>query len=404
MPHGSGTGAAHASNTTDPVEISMKLLRYSLLALCLIASLGLAADAQAAVGWAGNVWPLSGSLQVPTGPITVYAQVWKGGVTDASGQGADIAATLYYSTNLDPTEYSVGMVFQGDVGSNDEYKGDVPQSALAGCSTVTVHVVFTDLTDNSTYTDVKDQSNAGPPQTFNITNVLPNDVTVKFTMCMSGTATSGAPCVIGSQAPIGNWGTGATMTNVSGELWQASVVFPAGSNPAFDYKYKSDGCSTWESVGNRSVTLPTDGSTSVDLAADSFNNAPLGCGLAELSANKEVCFELCMAGVTGPGVCVIGSGDQLSNWGSGVAMTALGGDLYRVCVTYLAGTPMQNVEFKFKKDDCSTWESVGNRTLVINNDSPATQTIQATWENGTGVCSPVATPRTSWGKVKTIYR
>jgi hypothetical protein len=382
----------------------MKLLRYSILALCLLASLGFAADAQASVGWAGNVWPLSGSLQVPTGPLTVYAQVWKGGVTDAAGQGAGIAATLYYKTDLDPTEYSVAMVFQGDAGSNDEYKGDVPQSALAGAAWVEAHVIFTDQTDNTTWTDVKDQSNVGPPQTYNITNVLPNDVSVTFTMCMSGTGTNGAPCVIGSQSPIGNWGTGVTMNLVSGELYNVTITFPAGSNPAFEYKYKSDACATWEYVGNRSVTLPTDGTTSVNLAADSFNNAPLGCNLANLGADKQVCFELCLAGVTGPGVCVIGSGEQLTNWGAGVPMTAMGGDIYRACVTYLAGTPMQTVEFKFKKDDCNTWESVGNRTVVVNNGSPATQTISSTWDNGSAVCTPVDAPRTSWGKLKTIYR
>ena len=103
------------------------------------------------------------------------------------------------------------------------------------------------------------------------------------------------------------------MTNVSGELWEVTVTFPAGSNPAFEYKYKSDACATWESVGNRLVTPAHRRHHGlVDLAADSFNNAPLGCGLAALSADKQVCFELCMADVTGPGVCVIGSGAQLS--------------------------------------------------------------------------------------------
>ena len=382
----------------------MKLLRYSLSAICLLAALGFTADAQAAIGWAGNVWPLHGSLQVPTGPVTVYAQAWKGGTTDSPGQGADIAATLYYKTDLVGTETSVSMVYNGDVGNNDEYKADVPQSALAGCAWVEVRVVFTDLTDNSTYTDVKDQQGQGPPQRYNITNVLPNNVDVKFTMCMSGTPTNGAPCVIGGAAPIGNWGTGVTMTNVSGELWTVTVTFPAGSNPAFDYKYKSDGCTNWESVNNRSVVLPTNGTTLVNLAPDSFNNAPLGCNLAPLNADKHVCFELCMAGVQAAPVCVIGSGPELTNWGAGVAMTQIGTDLYQACVTYLAGSPIQNVEFKYKKDGCSTWESVSNRTLTIDNSSPASQTISNTWENGPGSCAPVGAQRSTWGKLKSLYR
>ena len=382
----------------------MKLLRYSLSVICLLTALGFAADAQAALGWAGNVWPNSGSLQVPTGPITVYAQVWKGGVTDLAGQGAGIAGTLYYKTDLVPAESATAMYFQGDNGANDEYKADVPQYALAGAAWVEVRVVFTDLTDNTTYTDVKDQANNGPPQRYTITNVLPNAVNVTFTMCMSGTPTNGAPCVIGGAAPIGNWGTGVTMTNVSGELWNVTVTFPAGSNPAFEYKYKADGCTNWEGASNRPVTLPTDGTTAVSLAPDSYNNAPLGCGLAPLNADKVVCYQLCMAGVTAPAVCVIGSGSQLTNWGAGVPMALVGTDLYQVCITYLAGTPIQNVEFKFKKDDCATWESVGNRTLTVDNSSPASQIVTNTWENGAASCSSVDARRSTWGKVKSLYR
>jgi hypothetical protein len=390
---------------TDPLEtMHMKLLRYSLSAICLLAALGFAGNAQAAIGWAGNVWPLHGSLQVPTGPVTVYAQAWKGGVTDMAGQGGLISAELFYKTDLVGTESPVAMVYQGDVGGNDEYKGDVPQSALAGAAWVEVRVVFTDLSDNTTYTSVADQNGQGPPQRFNITNVLPNAVNVTFTMCMSGTATTGAPCVIGNAAPIGNWGTGANMTNVSGELYNVTITFPAGSNPAFEYKYKADGCTNWEGVGNRLVVLPTDGTTAVTLAPDSYNNAPLGCNLAPLNADKQVCYRLCMTGVTAPAVCVIGSGSQLTSWGAGVPMTQIGTDLFEACVTYLAGTPIQNVEFKFKKDDCNTWESVGNRTLTVDNSSPATQTLTNSWDNGAGSCSPVDARRSTWGKLKSIYR
>ncbi len=255
----------------------MKLLRYSLSAICLMAALGFAADAQAAIGWAGNVWPLHGSIQVPTGPVSVYAQAWKGGVTDSPGQGGLISAELFYKTDIAPTELSVAMAYNGDVGNNDEYKGDVPQSALAGAGWVEVRVVFTDLSDNTTYTGVNDQNGNPPPQRYSITNVLSVDVNVTFTLCMSGTATAGAPCVIGGAAPIGNWGTGFMMTNVLGEEWTATVTFPAGSNPAFSYKYKADACNTWESVSDRPVTLPTDGTTAVSLTMDSYNNAPLGC-------------------------------------------------------------------------------------------------------------------------------
>jgi hypothetical protein len=263
----------------------MKLLRYSLSAICLLAALGFAANAQAAIGWAGNVWPLHNSIQVPTGPVTVYAQVWKGGVTDSPGQGAGISAELFYKTNIDPTELSVAMTYNGDVGNNDEYKGDVPQTALAGAAWVEVRVVFTDQSDNTTSTGVNDQNGNPPPQRYNITNVLPNDVSVTFTLCMSGTPTVGAPCVIGGAAPIGNWSTGVPMANVSGEQWTVAVVFPAGSNPAFGYKYKANACNDWEGASDRPVTLPTDGTTAVSLAMDSYNNAPMGCAPVDAQRN-----------------------------------------------------------------------------------------------------------------------
>jgi hypothetical protein len=382
----------------------MKVLRYSLLALFLIALA--APQALASIGWAGNVWPLHNSVQVPTGPITVYAQAWKGGVTDSGGQGAGISATLYYKTNLMGAEASVAMAYNGDVGNNDEYKGDVPQAALAGTQYVDVRVEFTDLTDNSVYTGVNDQSGNPPPQRYNITNVLPNDVNVTFTLCMSGTPTSGAPCVIGGQAPIGNWGSGVSMTQVSGELYNVTVTFPAGSNPVFEYKYKADGCTNWESVGNRSVTLPTDGTTSVNLAADSYNNAPIACGLGQtLSEGKQVCFQLCMEGQAAPPVCIIGNVAQIGAWGTGVAMSQVGPYLYQVCVTFPVGTPIPvNVEYKFKKDDCNTWESVGNRTLTIDNTTASSQTIMNSWDNGPGVCTPVKANTTTWGSLKALYR
>ncbi len=384
----------------------MRLLRYSLVLLCLAALTGFAVDAQASIGWAGNVWPLHNSTQIPTGPITVYAQAWKGGVTDSPGQGAGIAAALFYKTDLVGTETEVAMAYNGDVGNNDEYKGDVPQAALAGAAWVEVRVVFTDLTDMTTYTGVNDQSGNPPPQRFNITNVVPNDVAVTFTLCMSGTATSGPPCVIGGQAPIGNWGTGVNMTNVSGDLWRVTVTFPAGSNPAFEYKYKADNCSNWESVGNRAVNLPTNGATTVELPTDSYNNAPMGCGIGQvLDHDKVVCLRVCLGDTPGPGVCAIGSIPQLGSWGTGVPMASIGASIYETCITFLAGTPIpQNVEYKFKKDDCATWESVANRTFTIDNSSPNQQELAFNWDDGPMTCVVVPTVRSTWGKLKAIYR
>ena len=60
--------------------------------------LGVAGNALAVIDWAGNVWPTSGHNVTPTGPVEVYAQVFKTDVTEPPGQGADISAILYYTT------------------------------------------------------------------------------------------------------------------------------------------------------------------------------------------------------------------------------------------------------------------------------------------------------------------
>ena len=236
--------------------------------------------------------------------------------------------------------------------------------------------------------------------------MLPNDVAVMFTLCMSGTGTSGPPCVIGSAAQIGTWGSGVSMTNVSGELYEVSVTFPAGSNPSFEYKYKSDGCNNWEFVGNRQVTLPTNGTTRVNLGNDSFNNAPLGCGLGStLASDKLVCFQVCLPpGSTTGAVCVIGGPSQLTGWSTGVPTTLLAPNLYQACVTFPAGTPYQTVEFKFKKDDCNTWEGVANRTVVLDGGTPADQTVTYSFDDSGAACAAVGVKHSSWGKLKLLYR
>ncbi len=388
----------------------MKLLHTYALVFALAATAGFASQAAASLGWAGNVYPNNGASVVPTSSVTVYAQVWKSGTTDGPGQGADISAELRYTTDI-AGQVTVPCVYNGDVGSNDEYKADVPQAALAGASYVDVTVVFTDLTDNTTFEVMGDQNGHAPPIRYNVVHVLPNDVAVTFTLCMSGTGTNAPPCVIGSAPEIGTWGTGVAMTNSSGELWNVTVTFAAGSNPSFEYKYKSDGCNNWEFVGNRSVTLPTDGTTTVNLGADSFNNAPIGCGLGQtLAADKQVCFQVCMdTGGGGPGaldtgICVIGSASQIGSWTTGVDMALISPGLYQACITFPAGLPFQTVEYKYKKDGCSTWEGTANRSITLDNGTPPSQTVTNSWENGTGACAAVPTHRKTWGSLKVLYR
>jgi hypothetical protein len=380
--------------------------RVLTLALGLAAVLGLAGSAFATIDWAGNVWPNSGADVVPTGPVDVYAQVYKAGVTDAAGQGPDISGMLYYTTDIAP-QAAVPMTYNTDVGNNDEYTAQIPQASLVGATYVDVTVIFTDETDLSTFEVVGDQAGNPPPLRYNVVNVLPNNVDVVFTLCMSGEPTTGVPCVIGSAAEIGEWVTGVNMTNMGGELWQVSVTFLAGGNPSFEYKYKKDDCTIWEDIPNRLMSLPTDGTTLVELPPDSWNDLPIGCGLGDyLDADRVVCFQVCMEGVTyTPDVCVIGSVDALGNWATGQVMNMIGSGLYQYCVIFPQGTAIPlNVEYKFKKDNCETWESVDNRVLTVDNSLPGETTVTHTWDDGPGTCLPVGTESATWGSLKTQYR
>ena len=377
-----------------------------LILLSALLALTLAGSAQATIDWAGNAWPLHGASVVPTGPVDVFAQVFKTGVTEPPGQGPDISAVLLYTTDIAP-QMSAVMTYNTDVGNNDEYTAQIPQAALIGASWIDVTVIFTDETDGSTFEITGDQQGNPPPLHYLVVDVLPNDVDVVFTLCMSGEPTDGVPCVIGSADEIGGWVTGVNMANVEGELWQVTVTFGAGDNPAFEYKYKKDDCATWEGVDNRAVTLPTDGTTMVELAPDSWNNLPIGCGLGNvLNEDKVICFQVCMEGVDNTGgVCVIGSIDALGNWVDGLPMGMVGANLYQACITLPQGTPIPlTIEYKYKKDNCETWESVPNRMVTVDNDSPLEQTLTHTWDDGLGTCEPVANEPASWGGLKNRYR
>jgi len=372
-----------------------------------VLSLALAGVASAAIGWAGNVWPNSGSNVVPTGPVDCYVQVWKSGVTDLPGQGADIEVFCDMVSSNGATEPNTVCAFLGDNGANDEYTVQIPQPLLVGATSVTIQFKVHDLTDDTWYDAIGDQAGNAAPQTYNVIDVLPVDVDVSFSLCMSGEATSDVPCVIGSAPEIGSWGTGVNMNAMGVDAYALTVTFPAGSNPSFEYKYKKDGCASWESVGNRMVTLPTDGSTTVVLAYDSWNNLPLGCGQGDvLSEDKEVCFQVCLDGVDNTGgVCIVGNIAQLDSWGAGIPAEMVGPGLYQACVIFPAGSPYPiSIEYKAKKDDCATWEGGSNHLFTVDDMTAAATTLTHTWEGGAGQCAPVGNEDSSFSSLKAQYR
>jgi len=232
--------------------------RFASIALVCAVLLAFAATAMGAVGWCGMIWPRNGIAYTSAQSIDCFVQIWKQGVTDQTGQGPDIAAYIYYrcAGGTDFTE--VPMAYLEDTGSNDKYKGTIP--AGHGCSEVEYYIKVVDLTDMAECYGHDEWDN--PPNFFlPITEVLAQDVTVRFHLCLpAGVETTGDICVTGDHAEITNWGNGVgpmvlSCPGASPKLYQFDVTFLAGGNPVVHYKYRKDGCNTWEDGGDHSVTI-----------------------------------------------------------------------------------------------------------------------------------------------------
>jgi hypothetical protein len=75
--------------------------RFASIAAVVVLLVVFASTAMGAVGWCGNIWPNNGVTYSSNDNIDAYVQVWKEGVTDTVGQGADIEAYLYYKCDTD---------------------------------------------------------------------------------------------------------------------------------------------------------------------------------------------------------------------------------------------------------------------------------------------------------------
>jgi glycosidase len=109
--------------------------RLSLVVLlALVASLSPigAGTAGAALGFVGNMFPAGGSSSTIAagGSFTVYVQAYKNGVTEAPGQGGGIACRLVLASVTSfggawGTATETPMVFNTQIGNNDEYKATI---------------------------------------------------------------------------------------------------------------------------------------------------------------------------------------------------------------------------------------------------------------------------------------
>jgi len=237
-----------------------KMLFFLFVGVIFVAFTGVS---HASIGWCGNIWPLHDATVADNVDVGVYFQIWKDGVTTPAGQGAGIGASLFYGPNGGPyTE--VAMVYNTDVGSNDEYTANIPSSALTGPE-IWFYCEGYDYTDASACTDGQDQNGHVPPHKLNITGTLDHDVAVIFTMCLPPEGhpdydpAPGLVCIIGDHPEIGNWVSGVPIGQPC-EIWsprfyEVVVLFEAGSNPYVEYKYQKNDCTTWESGGNHSIFI-----------------------------------------------------------------------------------------------------------------------------------------------------
>ena len=255
------TGSRLCTFSEGGLRVMKQLL--SILAACAILA-GLAGTAFGAIGWAGQIWPVNGTTVSDNTGVDVYLQIWKGGVTDQAGQGADIGAALFYGPLGGPYT-QVAMAYNVDVGNNDEYKGTIPSSALQGVTELYFYCEAYDLSDATTYTGCQDQYGNNPPFKLVVTQTLSRDVLVYFFLCMPPEGdpeydpNPGEICITGDHAEISNWGAGVPLTQPcaasSPRFYQVSVLFNAGDNPSVQYKYRKQGCSVWEPGGNHSVFI-----------------------------------------------------------------------------------------------------------------------------------------------------
>ncbi|MBN2564996.1 MAG: hypothetical protein JXB46_04740, partial [Candidatus Eisenbacteria bacterium] len=183
--------------------------RIAALCVAALVVLASAATVGAAVGWCGGVWPVNGTAYTSADNVDCYVQVWKEGVTDQPGQGADISAALLYRCAGAPGYTEVVMTYNGDIGNNDEYTGVIPSGH--GCDTLDFYCVVTDLSDTTTCAG-QDQNSNDPPFLLPITAVTSQDVMVNFHLCLTAAVeTSGDVCVTGNHPELTNWGDGVPM-------------------------------------------------------------------------------------------------------------------------------------------------------------------------------------------------
>jgi hypothetical protein len=128
--YAAATGGAALANTTALVNATHYYASQTIAGCESALRFDVTATVNAAtcpvIDWANLQWPPSGTIN-NCGTHTVYAQVYKAGVTEAAGAGAGITAWIgYKTTNSNPNTWAAGdwhlATFNTQAGNNDEYQ------------------------------------------------------------------------------------------------------------------------------------------------------------------------------------------------------------------------------------------------------------------------------------------
>lgn len=134
--------------------------------------------------------------------------------------------------------------------------------------------------------------------------------------------------------------------------------------------------------------------------------------ISGLSQDVTVTFHLCLTeGIDSFfDVCVTGNRPELTNWSSpGVLMhlscPEVSPKLYEVDVTFPAGSS-DYVEYKYQKDDCTTWDCDPNHSFIIDDLAPTMDLWIDVWCWGVNDCPECPSPveQSTWGVIKAIYK
>jgi hypothetical protein len=223
----------------------------------------------------------------------------------------------------------------------------------------------------------------------------------------------------------GDWDPACMSTEMNDAGVNGDVVafdgiwsFLGSVTTAGTYQYKATADDGWDHQYGAEGPATDGGTTYLSLTAGqqvlfrvNTNTGRISPAATTTSRAVTVTFQMCLpesVSTTGT-VCVIGNQEPLGAWSTGVNMNQPCPDTspktYSVDVTFPSGSPTL-VEYKYKKDDCGTWEdAISNRQLVLSDASPTQVVPLDVWNNDLSGCSGCLAPvkPTSWGAIKALY-